>query len=260
MALAILRAVECRELAALPACLAFEQPILDLGCGDGLFGQVFFEALLTEDAPAVGLDYSMRELSTAAKRGSYSSLVRADISKEPFPDNSFATVFSNGVLEHVRGLGGGLQEIARVLRPAGRLVFTVPTMEAELQLSGASLLRGLGLSTLSRRYAEAYNRVFGQINVHPVEEWRDLLADNGLRLVHHRAYGSPILFRLHDLLLPFSVPNFLCKRLTGRWSVLTGLRRVTLALFWAAILRRVYLDESSAGGSLLMVAEPTKTG
>jgi 2-polyprenyl-3-methyl-5-hydroxy-6-metoxy-1,4-benzoquinol methylase len=38
VALGLLRAIECRTLAA----LEFEHPILDVGCGDGLFGQVFF--------------------------------------------------------------------------------------------------------------------------------------------------------------------------------------------------------------------------
>ena len=36
-------------------------------------------------------------------------------------------------------------------------------------------------------------------------------------------------------MLPQSLPNFLCKRLTGRWSVLTGLRRIA------------YPGENSAG-------------
>lgn len=250
VALALLRAIECRELAV----LLFERPLLDLGCGDGLFGQIFFE-----QRPEYGLDYSRRELDTAAARGAYETLVQADINHIPYPDSSFATVFSNGVLEHVHHLPTGLAEIARVLRPGGCLIMTVPTMEDGLQLTGAALLRGLGLTDLAQRYADAYNRAFGQINVYPWETWRDLLAASGLRLVQHRTYGNTTVFRLHDLTLPFSLPNFICKRLTGRWSVLTGLRRATLAPFWATLLRRVYLDHESPGCSLILVAEPMKT-
>lgn len=250
VALALLRAIECRELSA----FTFDRPILDLGCGDGLFGQVFFE-----NKPEVGLDYSLEELYTAAKRGAYRALACADIACLPFPDDSFATVFSNGVLEHIRDLAQGLGEIARVLRPDGRLIFTVPTMEDEMQLSGAAALRSLGLSRLAQGYADTYNRVFGQINLHTWEEWRDLLAESGLALVHYRAYGPAAVFRLHDLTLPTSIPNLLCKRLTGRWSILTGLRRVTLAPFWAMLLGRLYRDGESPGCSLLIVAEPLKT-
>ena len=247
VSLALLRAVECRELSA----FEFERPILDLGCGDGLFGQVFFE-----DKPELGLDFSMKELRTADSRGAYRALVRGDITEIPCPDGSFATVFSNGVLEHVHDLDKGLQEVARVLRPGGRLIFTVPTMEDELQLSGAAVLRWLGAAGLAQGYADAYNKVFAQINIHDADGWRELLADNGLRLVHQRAYGAVPVFRLHDLTLPAAIPNFLCKRLTGRWSILTGLRRATMAPFWSALLRRLYLDEESPGCSLLMVAEP----
>ncbi len=246
-ALSLLRAIECRKLAA----LRFEHPILDVGCGDGLFGQVFFGQ---DQGVDVGLDYSAKELRTAAQRGPYRSLMRGDVARLPFADGSFATVFSNGVLEHVHDLRGGLQEIARVLRPEGRLIFTVPTMEDELELSGAALLRKLGLRSLAQRYADAYNRAFAQINVFPLETWRQMLMDSGLTLVSGQAYGPPAVFRWHDVLLPTSLPNFICKRLTGRWSVLTGLRRLTVAPLWSALFRGLYLDDAP-GCSLLMVAE-----
>jgi len=245
VALALLRAVECRELAE----LEFARPILDVGCGDGLFGRVFFE-----DKVEVGFDYSQRELETAARHGAYEQLVQGDVAKLPFEDASFATVFSNGVLEHVDQLPAGLKQIARVLRPGGRLIMTVPTMRDELELSGAALLRKLGLSTLAHRYADGYNQFFHHVNVHEPEQWRQLLAAAGLRLTLVRRYAVPAVFRLHDLLLPASLPNFVCKRLTGMWSVLPEFRSRTLAPGWSRVLRRIY-EDSSDGCSLLLVAE-----
>lgn len=253
-ALALLRAIECRELNGLTTERPlFERPMLDLGCGDGLFGQIYFE-----QPPDLGLDYSRRELGAAASRGAYRALVQGDITAIPCPDNAFASVFSNGVLEHVHDLSQGLREIARVLRPGGRLIMTVPTMADELELSGAALLRDLGLRRWAQRYADLYNRAFGQINVYPLETWRELLAAGGLRLTYHRAYGSAAVFRLHDLMLPLSAPNFFCKRLTGRWIALPELRRTILAPIWAALLRGLYRDHESPGCSLLMIAEPNK--
>ncbi|MET0385741.1 MAG: class I SAM-dependent methyltransferase [Polyangiales bacterium] len=244
-ALALLRAVECRELAA----LRFDRPILDVGCGDGLFGRVFFESPVE-----VGFDRSERELATAARHGAYRELVRGDVAQLPFSDGRFATVFSNGVLEHVDQLDAGLREIARVLRPGGRLIMTVPTMRDELELSGAAVLRALGLPDLATRYADSYNRFFHHVNLHEPDEWRVLLKNAGLSLVQHRRYAVPSVFRLHDLMLPQSLPNFVCKAVTGKWSVLPAVRSRTAAPFWSRVLRRIY-EDSSDGCSLLLVAE-----
>ncbi len=44
----------------------------------------------------------------------------------PYPDASFDHAYSVSVLEHVEGDGQALRELARVLRPGGRLVITLP--------------------------------------------------------------------------------------------------------------------------------------
>ena len=107
-----------------------------------------------------------------------------------FPDASFATVFSNGVLEHVDQLEKGLREIGRVLKPGGRLIMTVPTMRDELELGGAALLRTLGQTSLATRYADAFNRFYHHVNVHEPDEWERLLSVAGLRLTHQRRYAA----------------------------------------------------------------------
>jgi SAM-dependent methyltransferase len=48
--------------------------------------------------------------------------LQADIEALPFADGVFDCVLANRVLYHVRNLGEGLAQIARVLRPGGRLV------------------------------------------------------------------------------------------------------------------------------------------
>ncbi len=246
MALALLRAIECRELAN----FEFQRPVLDLGCGDGLFGQMLFKK-----GPEYGLDRSLSELYTARQRGVYRALVCADMAWMPFADGTFATILSNGVLEHVRDLRRALTEIARVLHPKGRLIFTVPIVTTQHELYGAVFLRALGLHALAHRYADFYNRVFEQINVYTLEEWRQALSESGLRLVHHRTYAPPLVFRLHDFGAVSGLFHLLIKRLTGRWTLWPQLRYLSIAWLWSALLRNLYRDNTSSGCSLLMVAE-----
>jgi SAM-dependent methyltransferase len=49
-----------------------------------------------------------------------------DIQRLTFPDHSFAALFCNHVLEHIPDDLGALRECARVLRPDGVAVFTIP--------------------------------------------------------------------------------------------------------------------------------------
>ena len=252
-ALALLRAIECREIAE----VEFARPILDVGCGDGLFGQVLFtkcpvnEARLVEKpCPEVGLDHSPRELRSAARRGSYGALVCADVAALPFVDGCFATVLANGVLEHVHGLTNALGEVARVLRPNGQLIFTVPLAQEALQPGGApSWIRP---RWLARLHGRAYNKVFGQVNMYPVGTWSELLRGSGLRLAHYHTYSSRRVFRLHNLLLPSSLPGLLCKRVTGRWILCPALRRATWGALGARLLRRFYLPEDARSGLWLL--------
>jgi SAM-dependent methyltransferase len=248
MALALLRAAECRELMAYD----LRPPILDLGCGDGLMGSV----LRQECAELVdaGLDLSWRDLCTAKSRGIYRLLTCADLTHMPFADRIFGTVLSNCVLEHVPDITEGLREVARVLAPSGRLIFTVPTERSSQALSGAMVLRGLGFHALAQRYAAAYDRAFKQVHLYDVPTWRELLEQSGLRLVEHRRYAPAAMLRLHDLLMPLSLPAYLSRRLMGKWSWYRSWRRHVMAPLTASLLRGVYTSTRNLC-SLLMVAK-----
>lgn len=102
-----------RELAALLPEVDGE--LLDVGCGRKPYQR------LTRATRYVGLD-----LDTPVSR----ALGVADVfyagGALPFPDASFDAVLCSQVLEHVFEPEVFLREIARVLRPDGRLVLTVP--------------------------------------------------------------------------------------------------------------------------------------
>jgi arsenite methyltransferase len=95
------------------------ETLLDLGTGTGLVAEVACGAV----APSgfvVGLDPSigMLELVTPADR---LALVAAQAPGLPFADAVFDAVTANLVISHLPDLHAGLRDIARVLRPGGRL-------------------------------------------------------------------------------------------------------------------------------------------
>jgi 2-polyprenyl-3-methyl-5-hydroxy-6-metoxy-1,4-benzoquinol methylase len=108
-------------------------PLLDLGCYDGQF---LTQVVEPRGGPYVGLDVSHAGLQAARSRGL--SGVRAQVEVQlPFKDESFATIVSAEVIEHVFDTESFLSEAARVLRRGGWLAITTPNLVA---LSGRAQL------------------------------------------------------------------------------------------------------------------------
>lgn len=247
--LALVRAIECRQIARIP----MRRPVLDLGCGDGVFGQVLFA-----EPVDVGVDASAHELDIARRSGSYRLLVRADGAALPCPDGAFETVVSNGVLEHVADLPAALREIGRVLRPGGRLVFSVPGTGEHEHLALSALLRRMGLSGLARAYVDLFNRLFGHRNFTDCQGWQGWLAEAGLDLVDHRHYNPASVLAYHELLMPLAIPAVISKRFFNRWILFPGPRR-RVAGHLAKLLAAPFRHEAETGATLLMVAERVRT-
>ncbi len=112
------RATRARFLPYLPA----DAPVLEAGCGLGaeLLG-------LADPYQAVGVDYVVAPLQRLKARRADLRLAAADIHALPFRDGTFGAYLSFGVLEHFAfGPLPALREAARVLRPGGVLVLTIP--------------------------------------------------------------------------------------------------------------------------------------
>jgi SAM-dependent methyltransferase len=94
--------------------------ILDAGCGPGR--PVLSH--LTEEASAVGLDFSDEQLRLAAENAPAAPLVRGDMTTLPFDNGTFDAAVAFWSLIHVPLADHGtvIEEFARVLRPGGRLL------------------------------------------------------------------------------------------------------------------------------------------
>lgn len=96
--------------------------VLDLGCGTGRH----LTALERSGARAVGADYSLGMLRTARRTVPGARLLCADLQAPfPMPDRCVDAELCALVGEHLTHLGRTLREAHRVLRPGGRLAFTV---------------------------------------------------------------------------------------------------------------------------------------
>jgi SAM-dependent methyltransferase len=99
--------------------------VLDVACGEG-YGSAF---LARTAAHVTGVDVSGQAIAHAqqayAKPGAV-EFVQASCARLPFPDASFDVAVSFETLEHIEGQAQFLDELARVLGPAGVLVLSCP--------------------------------------------------------------------------------------------------------------------------------------
>jgi SAM-dependent methyltransferase len=97
--------------------------ILDAGCGNGRYSR-FLLRCADPDAILTTFDLSPRMLARARRRlrNSRVSHAVADLTRLPYADASFDAIVCGWVLEHLPDPQPGLRELARVLRPGGKLL------------------------------------------------------------------------------------------------------------------------------------------
>lgn len=114
--------------------LKAQSVVLDAGCGTG---RHLRELAKIPGLKIVGIDKNEKDLRDAGQSlkdvkeifgypNNNSSVMKADINKLPFADESFDCVICSEVLEHIPRHHDALQELVRVLKPQGDLIISVP--------------------------------------------------------------------------------------------------------------------------------------
>ncbi len=153
---------------------------LDLGCGDGHLMEIILGHLGARDL--VGLDIDPQETALARGRKIYRHVVTAPADHLPFADSQLDFVFSNSVLEHIQNIEAVLTEVARVLRPAGRFLFTVPGADFHRCLKGPRLW-GSREDYIRQIDARCFHLRYWDLS-----RWSDDLQKAGLVRIHAHQY------------------------------------------------------------------------
>ena len=103
--------------------------ILDVGCGSGWLSEMLCNRGFHVTALDLGFDSIRRASARMKVRAVDVSFVLGDIYKLPYRDGSFDVAVSSEVLEHLEKPQDALNEIARVVRPGGYIVVSVPYRE-----------------------------------------------------------------------------------------------------------------------------------
>ena len=140
------------------------EQVLDVGCGTGSLALVAQERV-GEAGSVYGIDPAPRQIARArAKAARYGLSVDFQlgvIEKLPFPDQTFDVVESTFAIDHVPAdlQRQGLKQIARVLKPGGRLFIMITGSVQDLAVfmreagfsqveTGEMKYRGLGMAKL----------------------------------------------------------------------------------------------------------------
>ncbi|HET7009313.1 MAG TPA: class I SAM-dependent methyltransferase [Anaerolineales bacterium] len=229
-----LRAIEARLLER----IRLEPPRLDVGCGDGHFGSVAFST-----PTDVGMDADVKSLKEAGRRSAYRILVAGDGGRMPFASRSFASAVSNSVLEHIPDVRSVLAEVARLVRPKGRFVFTVPNPGYLEHLSLPDAMARLGAARLGQRYEEWFRRITRVQHLVWEEEWAGWLEAAGFEVERSLRYFPPRAMRALEWGHYLGLPSLISRRLAGRWI----LAPTRWNLWLTARALRPYYDSPVAG-------------
>lgn len=159
---------------------------IDIGAGDGALAAIVFREMRTRPE-LIGVEPDAADADAARASGAYARVHQTSGDRIPEPPASADFVLSNSTLEHIDDVRPVLAEVARVLRPGGALVVTVPSEQFHSALGGDRLIEALA-RRVGRTYRERIDQRVAHRAYRGPGEWHDLLAAAGLDLERWERY------------------------------------------------------------------------
>jgi SAM-dependent methyltransferase len=211
---------ECARLSALRRhdC---PSPILDVGCGDGMFARIAFS-----EAEVWGIDIDAKEGRWAAASGSYSQVILGDVTRATLPESFFATCVANCSLEHVPRIDLALKNVCRSLRPGGRAFLFVPSRDWARGFVSSRAHEALGFGAAAELLRSSIDAFFKLHHHNDAHGWRDVVAASGMEVEAVEPVLSTATTVAFEALLIPSLAGLLNKHLTSRWTNFPRARRL----------------------------------
>jgi len=237
---ALLRSIEARLFQQLDV----PNPCLDLGCGDGHFAKIAFRQPLS-----VGIDPWRGPLEKARKASSHRLLIRGMGHLMPFPGNTFSSVISNSVLEHIPNIQPVLHEVNRVLKDDGLLIFTTPSEHFTKLLAGGKWFDNHGFGGLAERYRKLFNKISRHYHTDSPDKWFERLEDAGFSVEKWQYYFSEEALHALEIGHIQGIPSVLIHALTGHWIVAPWKKSLRPTEQW---VRPLYEEEYPELGTMML--------
>jgi len=158
-----------------------DEPVLDLGCGDG----EFFRLVWPHVHNVIGVDYEEAVAKRARTSGVYREVLCCRAHEIPFKQSSFSAVFANCSLEHMDCLDDVLRAVSLSLRPGGKLLCSVVTEHFCTWMTLPLLVEVLGIQELSNNVRGQYLSYHHLVNPLSVEDWKRRIEHAGLTIEDH---------------------------------------------------------------------------
>ncbi len=192
--------------------------ILENGCGVG----VYAERLAQFGGQVIGLEIELERAIEARQR--IAGIVNAAGEQQPFPAQCFDLILSHEVLEHVLDDRRAVEEMARLLRPGGRMVVFVPNRGYPFETHGV-YWRGRhyhsNIPLVNYLPLAIRNRLAPHVRAYTSGDLQRLFAGLPLRLIERR-----VIYGAYDNIIA-RFPRL------GRWlrSLLHALEKTPLQVF-----------------------------
>lgn len=218
---------ECARLSTLRRC-EIQSPLLDVGCGDGVFANIAFPGMDTW-----GIDINEDEARLAVRAKAYSRVIVGDITTEPLPEKYFRSCVANCSLEHIPRIDLALRTIFNSLEEGGNFITFVPNKEWAEHLRSYRFLHALGAPSLAKTLQKSLDDFFVHRHLYDEAGWRQVVEDAGFEIEVLQPVLSSANTSAYELFLLPSLLGLANKKLTKKWTNFPGARRAVSDVAYA---------------------------